>query len=164
MKPLTFAIPVLAMLLSACSTPRSPADELPGRVAHDRIERDTKTCTELNGPVRHDHGFAFEIARDCDTALDQIKNPKMDLDTFDVARAYLDAMADYAQTIRLIMDQNEDPTPHSDFGAYLIGRTTGLTGPMRDWRKENGLMIHPEIFTPDGQKMVEKAAGSNRVL
>lgn len=121
---------------------------MPGRISPDRHVRDTQTCKRLDRFTQRGSGFLFEISRDCDTALSQILNHQTNLATFDVARAYLDGLHDYANALDFLSTQKDDASIASDFGAYLIGQQTGLIGQMHDWRQENRIKQHPELYVP----------------
>jgi hypothetical protein len=156
---MTRLVPLLIALslVSACASPMVSdinVDPIPGRVSQEREVRDRDTCRRIDRLVERDAGFLFEIARDCQTARDQILNASTDLASFDVARAYLDGLHDYANAVDFLAAQGEGRKISSDFGAYLIGQQTGLIGAMQDWRFEHGLKKYPSLYQPVKQVMV----------
>lgn len=150
------SILIALSMLAACAAPASRdsyAEPAPGRISKQRHLRDQETCYRIDQLVKRDSGFLFEIARDCHIALSQILDANTALASFDVARAYLDALHDYANTADFVQAQGEDSKISSDIGAYLIGQQTGLIGAMHDWRYEHGLQKHPMLYKASRQTM-----------
>jgi hypothetical protein len=145
------------VVVSACAGPMAESikhDPVPGRISAHREVRDQETCDRINDLVERDAGFVFEIARDCKVAVGQILNSRTSIPSFDVARAYLDALHDYANAVDFLSAQDEGHKVSSDFGAYLIGQQTGLIGAMQDWRFEHGMKKYPALYHPVSQTMV----------
>jgi len=140
-----YLAPILlsATLLSACSTQVLDIEPLPGRIAAERVDRDSDTCRRLGKHASTTGSFLSLTAKECNQALSQILDQRTDLAVFDVARAYLDALHDYANALDFLEAQEETGRVASDYGAYLIARQTGLIGPMYDWRIANGKRGHP---------------------
>jgi hypothetical protein len=155
---LKFAPLLVALALaSACAAPMTSdvnVNPIPGRISQQREMRDQETCQRLDKAVDRNSGFLFEIAQDCDTALNQILNTRTSLASFDVARAYLDALHDYANALDFLSAQGHAEKKSSDFGAYLIGQQTGLIGAMHDWRIHHGMQKYPVLYKPVDQVMV----------
>jgi hypothetical protein len=139
---------LIISVLSACAGPIANIDPFPGHISHERQIRDRETCERLNEHSNGYTGFLATVAKECNLALTQILDRKTDLKIFDVARAYLDALHDYANAIEFLKAQKEVSRVSSDYGAYLIGHQTRLIEPMQDWRNANSKVIYPNPLTP----------------
>lgn len=141
-------------LLAGCAARDVDVHPVPGRISFDRESRDRATCKRLDRLQQNSKGFIAELARDCDAAFGQILDHNSSYAVFDVSRAYLDSLHDYVNAVDFLLAQNQEQKLRSNFGAYLIGREVGLIGAMQDWRHENGLRPHPELYTPARQVLV----------
>jgi hypothetical protein len=139
---------LIISILSACAGPIANIEPFPGHISHERQIRDRETCKRLNEHSNRYTGFLATVAKECDLALIQILDQKTDLKIFDVARAYLDSLHDYANAIEFLKEKQKIDRVSNDYGAYLIGYQTRLIEPMQDWRNANGKVIYPTSFAP----------------
>jgi len=142
----TFTAIFLALFCASCGVASGDQIAFPGRVPAQRMERDRNTCTRLDSLSNRSVGFLSQISRECNVGLDQVLDPRTDLAVFDVARAYLDALHDFANAVAFLEAQGDAGKVSSDTGAYLIARQTGLIGARQDWRYETGRGPHPSTF------------------